>query len=561
MRTFSIPRSICWLAVGCAAGITFAAADPPPQLARWWAHTRYLASDALQGRDTGSAGYQKAADYVAEDFRRAGLQPAGDDGTYFQRVPMHSIALDKKSSSIAIVRNGSVIQIPLLQQITLVPRSGMPEKMQAPIVFAGYAATGAAVRPDVCRGKFVLYLNTAPPNTPRDQFAKIAADRARLIIQSGAVGAIAIDYPRATEMRTWPAAYARSVTLAGPTPPRNNTPIYLRLSPQAVDSLLKGTGHSFATLMALDAAAKPLPVFPTGAQLRLRLRLRASDISSDNVLAVLPGSDPVLRNEYVVVSAHLDGYGFGEPVNGDKIYNGAFDDAAYVATLMDYAEHLHRAGKAPRRSILFAAFTGEEKGLLGSTYFTLHPTEPNSQLVADVNLDMLRPIFPLTILTTLGLDQSSLGQTVQQVASEFNIRIQPDKEPERGLFRRSDHYSFFRIGVPAVGFIFGYEPGSTAENIYRNWYAKHYHRPADDTNQPIDFAAALKFNQFFERLSTTIANAPSRPTWNSESPYAPGSKETKLLTESTMRAENKNGRRSPNMMGHASDCSFLALVH
>jgi Zn-dependent M28 family amino/carboxypeptidase len=244
-------------------------------------------------------------------------------------------------------------------------------------------------------------------------------------------------------------------------------------------------------------------------------------LQSDKTVAALPGSEQEVSKEYVVASAHLDGYGIGEPWGDDQIYNGAFDDAAYVATLIDMAERLHGAHAKPKRSLLFCVVTGEEKGLLGSKYFAAHPTVPVEKMVADINLDQLRPIFPLRTLTTLALDDSTLGDTVKTVAGAMGIRIQPDPEPERNLLRRSDHYSFMQIGVPAVGFIFGYEKGSPDEAVYREWYAKRYHSPLDDLNQPWVPEAAAKFNDFFNKLVETLANADRRPAWKAGSAFAP----------------------------------------
>ena len=222
----------------------------------------------------------------------------------------------------------------------------------------------------------------------------------------------------------------------------------------------------------------------------------------------------------MVVSAHLDGYGIGSPWGDDNIYNGAFDDAAYVATLIDMAERLHESGKKLKRSILFCVVTGEEKGLLGSKYFTAHPTVPKEQMVADINLDQLRPIFPLHMLTMLAIDESTLGDTVKSVAASMDIKIQPDPEPGRNLLRRSDHYSFMQIGVPSTGFIFGYVPGTPDEAAYREWYAKRYHTPLDDLNQPWVPDAAAKFNDFFNKLVETLANTDERPHWKPGSSFA-----------------------------------------
>jgi Zn-dependent M28 family amino/carboxypeptidase len=212
------------------------------------------------------------------------------------------------------------------------------------------------------------------------------------------------------------------------------------------------------------------------------------------------------------VSAHLDGYGFGTPVNGDNLYNGTLDDAAYVALLIQLADDIHSHKlPAPERGILFAAFTGEEKGLLGSKWFVQHPTVPMSQLAANVNLDQLRPLFPLDILTVEALEDTTLGTLAQGVATSMHIQLRPDGEPERHLLRRADQYPFLVQGVPAISFVFGYDPGTLSEQRYREWYRVRYHRPQDDVTQPMDFAAAAKFNEFFYKLVAAIAASGTRP--------------------------------------------------
>ncbi len=262
-------------------------------------------------------------------------------------------------------------------------------------------------------------------------------------------------------------------------------------------------------------------MFDIPSRLRVQLHLTKGDISSPNVLAKLPGSDPKLSGEYVVVAAHLDGYGFGTPVNGDDLYNGTLDDAAYVALLIQMADDIKaRKLPAPRRSILFAAFTGEEKGLLGSRWFVDHPTVAVTELAADINLDQLRPLFPLNILTAEALADTSLGEIARSVAAPLHIEIRPDAEPERNLLRRADQYPFLTIHVPAISFIFGYDPGTDAERRYREWYQVRYHRPQDDIGQPVDFAAAAKFDTFFYRLVEAVANSPTRPSIYPSSSFA-----------------------------------------
>jgi Zn-dependent M28 family amino/carboxypeptidase len=234
---------------------------------------------------------------------------------------------------------------------------------------------------------------------------------------------------------------------------------------------------------------------------------------------MLPGSDPALAGQAIVLSAHLDGYGYGEPVNGDRIYNGTLDDAAYVALLIRLAERRH--GHSYRRPILFAAWTGEEKGLLGSRWYVAHPTVPISRTAANINLDQLRPIFPLKLLTVHALNDSTLGDDVRAVANGLGIAVQVDPEPERNLLRRSDHWPFIQAGVPATGFVFGYKPGTRSEQIYRQWYRIGYHKPQDDLKQPMDWKAAADFNRFFYQLVERVADEPRAPAWKTGSPLKP----------------------------------------
>jgi Zn-dependent M28 family amino/carboxypeptidase len=318
--------------------------------------------------------------------------------------------------------------------------------------------------------------------------------------------------------------YSVSVALAdGPAVPaaKGGGALTFRFNPAAAEMLFESSGHTYKEMVDLAAAGKPLPKFDLPYRLRARMKFETEELRCDNVLGVLPGTDPELSKEYVVIAAHLDGYGLGEPWNGDGIYNGAFDDAAYVATLIDFAQQLKASGTKLKRSVLFAVWTGEEKGLLGSRWYVAHPTVDKSAMVANVNLDQLRPIFPLKTLTALALEESTLGETARRVAGGMDIRIQPDPEPERNLLRRSDHWNFMGIGVPAVGFIFGYDKGTPEEAAYREWYALRYHSPKDDLQQPWVPDAAAKFNEFFARLVKDVANAADRPKWKAGSQYAP----------------------------------------
>jgi len=240
-------------------------------------------------------------------------------------------------------------------------------------------------------------------------------------------------------------------------------------------------------------------------------------VESQNVAGILRGSDSKRRDEYVVVSAHLDHLGIGGAVNGDSLYNGAMDNASGVAAILDVAASLHDAGAKPARSILFVAVTGEEKGLLGSAYFAAHPTVPRASIVANVNTDMFLPLFPLKTLMVLGLDESDLGRDIRATADALHLGVQIDPEPQRNRFVRSDQYSFIKFGIPALAMKVGYEPNTPEAATAAKWTAERYHAPSDDLNQPIDRSAAAKYVEVVKDLAVRIANRTDRPHWNESS--------------------------------------------
>jgi Zn-dependent M28 family amino/carboxypeptidase len=511
----------------------------------WWHTTEALSNDAMEGRDTGSAAYQRAAEYVARRFRAAGLLPAGDDGTYFQRVPMHEVQVEAAGTSFVVERPGGELRLEFLQEITVAASETALREGAGAMAFRGYC--GKEAMTDVA-GKIVVCFGTQREGLPTGG-ERVANARA-----AGALGVVNVDDPYFTiEPPRWPYAYARSVTLreAGSAGAAEGKMLPgMRLSAEAFAKLLAGSGKDAAEILKLGGAKQPLPNFEIPGKLRVRVKLSSRNFSSPNVLAVRPGSDGRLAGQDVVVAAHLDGYGYGTPVHGDNLYNGALDDAAYVALLIQMADDLKagavghrgltavnyvRGGQSDvggdvidkgitlvptKRSILFCAFTGEEKGLLGSSWFVQHPTVPVEELAADINLDQLRPLFPLKILTAEAVNDTTLGATASAVGKRMGIEIRADREPERGLLRRADQYPFLRIHVPAISFIFGYDPGTDAERRYREWYEVRYHRPQDDLTQPMDFQAAETFDVFFYRLVETVADEPVRPSILPESPFA-----------------------------------------
>ncbi|QMV18680.1 M28 family peptidase [Granulicella sp. 5B5] len=476
-----------------------------PDTLAWWHTTEALSDDSMEGRDTGTAAYQRAADMVAARFKAAGLQPAGENGSYFQTVKMHQVDVTPAGTSFAVQGPNSGFELEFLQQITIGASAALPASFEGPMTFRGYC--GKEAMADIA-GKVVVCFGTQREGLPS------GGERTANARAGHAVAIINVDDPYfSIEPPRWPFAYARSVTLvtgkerpAGPTLPA------MRISADAFTRLLAGSKQDAAAILKTGGSKQPLPSFEIPGVFSAHIHTSQKEISSPNVLAVLPGSDPKLKDEYVVAAAHLDGYGFGTPVKGDNLYNGTLDDAAYVALLIQMADDI-KAGRlpAPKRSLLLCAFTGEEKGLLGSRWFVGHPTVPLAQVAADVNLDQLRPLFPLHILTAEALTDTTLGETAKAVAAPMHIEIRPDREPERHLLFRADQVPFLEAHVPAISFIFGYDPGTDAERRYREWYEVRYHRPQDDVTQPMDFDAARTFDTFFYRLVDAIADAPVRP--------------------------------------------------
>ena len=489
--------------LACGAAI----AGPPagdPETSAWWAIAASLSNDAMEGRDTGSAAYDRAARLVADRFAAAGLVPMGERGTWFQNVPMNEIRLDRAAVSVG----GRALS--LLNDFFVAPTQALPATVDAPLAYRGYCAADALG--DV-RGKLVICHGTRRPGLTT------GAQREAAVKAAGGIGIVSIADPGfVVEPPRWPFAYARTVSLAGAKPDADPF-VRITLNADAMRAVLGRDAHDAAALIADGSQGSPLPSFDLGDRLHAVFSMTRRQIVSPNIVGLLPGTDPSMADQAIVLSAHLDGYGFGTPVHGDRIYNGTLDDAAYVALLIRLAEQRHGSGY--RRPILFVAWTGEEKGLLGSEWFVAHPTLPLSRVAANINLDQLRPIFPLDLLTVHALDDTTLGDDVRIVAGAMGIAVQRDPEPERNLLRRSDQWNFLKAGVPATAFVFGYRPGTQSERIYREWYRTGYHKPQDDLDQLMDWKAAADFNRLFRDLVTRVADQPAAPSWKAGSALRP----------------------------------------
>jgi Peptidase family M28 len=466
----------------------------------WWKTTTELSGDEMEGRDTGSPGYARAATIVADRLKAAGLEPLGDNGTWFQDVPMEETAITQAMISVG----GRPLRF--LYDVYASPNN-ISESIDAPIQYCGYCDSTSTLG---VKNKLVICHGTNREGLPNN------ADRLRILTQAGALGVITIADPGFTvEPPRWPFAYSRRVTLAG-TATVQRSLLNFRLNADALDKVIAGSGQNAKELIDLGSAGKPLSSFEVPDRLKASFTTTSRTLNSPNIIGRLPGTDPNLTNQAIVLTAHLDGYGYGEPVDGDSLYNGTLDDAAYVALLIQLAER--QKGKGFNRPLIFAIVTGEEKGLLGSRYLIEHLPVPKESIAANINLDQLRPLFPLELLTVHALDETTLGDAAAAVASGLQINVQNDPEPERGLLMRSDHWVFIQAGIPAINFVFGFQPGSESERIYRQWYREGYHTPKDDLVQKIDWTAAAKFNEFFYGLVATVADGATAPAWK------PGSK-------------------------------------
>lgn len=485
----------------------------------WWQRTTVLSADSMEGRDTGSRGHEHAARHVARWLAAAGVRPLGEDGSWYQWVPMEEAAVTRARLDVG----GRPLRF--LHDVTLRAQTA-PVTLEGALAYRGYC--GADALGDV-RGKLVICHATRRPGLPTDEQRRAALQ------QAGAAGMIAIADPGFTvEPPRWPAAYARSVTLAGgtPTPPTLPAPtpeatpeatpapglgfVTLSLRAEALRTVLAGSGQDADALVAAGSAGRPLPAFELRDRLRATFTTARRTLRSPNVVGILPGTDPTKAGEAIVLTAHLDGYGYGTAVDGDSLYNGTLDDAAYVALIVHLLERRH--GQGFRRPVIVALVTGEEKGLLGSRWFLAHLPVPRARIAGNINLDQLRPLFPLELLTVHALDDTSLGDDARAVAESLGIAVQRDPEPERGLLQRSDHGPFLQAGIPATNFVFGYHPGTESERIYRQWYREGYHTPKDDLRQRIDWKAAADFNRFYYALVARVTGQDAAPAWKAGSP-------------------------------------------
>jgi hypothetical protein len=485
--------------------------------AAWWHHITVIADDSMHGRRTGSADYVKAAHYVADQFASMGLEPGGTDG-FFQTVHLAEAHIVPEGSSVVLQGASSSDTLPLTVQL----KPSTVADAQGSMVFVGYGLNLPGAHDDLAgvdlHGKVAVYLNRMPQGLGATMFAHGRASRWRELQRLGAVAAIAItDAPppgRNVQMRPG----GRPVTGLAEDPAEHG--ILVNVAAENAEKVFAGSGHTYAEMIALADANKPLPTVPLASSFHARLQIEKTPLDAPNVVGILRGSDAKLRNQYLIVSAHLDHLGVGRPVNGDSIYNGAIDNASGIATLLETAREFHDRKVRGKRSVIFLAVTGEEEGELGSAYFALHPTVPSAGVVADLNTDMYFPIIPFTGLFAYGWDESDLGKDIMPVLKAHGIANLEDPEPEQVRFIRSDQYSFIQRGIPSLAFKVGYVKGTPEMKVVTDWVATRYHKPSDDLQQPVDFKTGVAFDSMYFDIVRAVADRSTQPAWYPKSVFA-----------------------------------------
>ena len=526
-------RKILNTAAFFALAFSLAAQQSPPPARHfdgqsWWAHVKFLADDNLEGRETGSEGLRKAESYVVDHFSKAGLQPAGTNG-FYQPVKFISRQIVEKDSSAALVVSGKAQPLTVGDDAYFSTRADLSsDQITAPLVFIGYGLKIPEKDYDDLssldlHGKIVVYLAGSPSDIPTalSSHYQTIGERWKSLKQAGVIGTITIPNPASMDI-PWSRmslnrAHASMDLADSEFNETQGLKMAMTFNPAQAEKLFAASGHTFAEIAALGKERQPLPHFPLGVSLKARASVKSTPVESANIIGKLPGNDQALKSEYVVISAHIDHIGIGEPINGDRIYHGAMDNASGVAVLLDLAVQWNAHPEQLRRSILFVVVTAEEKGLLGSKYFAAHPTVPPKSMIADINIDMFLPIVPLKVLEVPGLAESDLGDRAREAAQLFGVRVQPDAEPLRNVFIRSDQYNFIRHGVPALKLNVGFDPGSLEQKIFKDWLTNRYHAPSDDLAQPVDLAAAGLYEEIVRQLLISVANADARPQWKTDS--------------------------------------------
>lgn len=489
------------------------------------AHMRFLSDNLLQGRYPGTPGYDIAAKYVAAQLEGMGLQPAGDQGAWFQNVPLRKSLNDASKSSLVLVHDGTELNLVGGTDYIFSGDLGRTESnVDAPIVFVGYGVTAPELNYDDyagidARGKIVVMMRGAPPRFPSSQRGYYSDGKLKNAVAHGAVGLLRFFDPDGEKINSWDwlLSYIKSGNrewLDSRGVPHDAFPeirAQALLSRHGVEQLFRNAPRTLEQVFAAASANEP-QAFALEWSARIHTVSSHIGIDSANIIGKIAGSDPVLRNEYVIYTAHLDHMGVCRPGEADSICHGTIDNASGVATQLEIARAFTKLPQPPRRSILFLFVTGEEVNLEGSDYFVHFPTIPAKGMVAEINIDGGPPgmRYPCKDVVAIGSEHSSLSKNVETAARETGFEVSPDPVPEGNFFVRSDQFSFVQQGIPSIWF----RNGIDGQEVVKKWYATRHHTPLDNMEQPIYYEAGVRAAGMILLLGYEIAQQDQRPTWN-----------------------------------------------
>jgi len=492
-----------------------------------------LASDAFEGRQPGTRGFTKASEYVQDKMKKMGLQPGAGGNSYVQSLLFKKGIVTAAGSSLALGDGSTTQNLLYGNDFLLQPYFYSPASATtAPLVFVGYGVYAPELKYDDygstdVKGKIVVLFDQAPavfPSNERAYFSSPATKYAEAV-RRGAVGVIRIAPTMTPNITGWEAAKKRAeqgtyrwAEINGKTQPDfPELKVIASLNPSLNEKLFAASAHEWKSILEKAKAGEPQS-FPLNKKASLKVTTSFTDVPTSNLVAIIPGSDPQLKNQYIVYTAHLDHFGIGAPVKGDSIYNGAHDDASGVAILLEIARTFHNLPKAPNRSVVIAIVTGEEYGLLGSDYYIHHPSVPKKDIVANMSLDMPFFFHPVLDIVPYGALHSTLSRQVEAAAGYMGLGIGPDPFPEQVVFIRSDHYSFIRQGIPSLFIKSGFKTvaSDTVDRSHSDvdWRRTTYHTPQDDMSQAFDFNAGATHVKLNFLIGLLVADEVARPVWN-----------------------------------------------
>ena len=491
-----------------------------------------LASDAFEGRQPGTRGFAGASDYVQDKLKAYGLKP-GVGNSYVQSLLFKKGVAVASSSSLRFENDTTLQNLAYGNDFFVQPYFySSASTVTAPLVFAGYGVYAPELKYDDygstdIKGKIVVVFDQAPATFPSNERAYFSSPATKYAeaVKRGAVGIIRISSAATPNIAGWEAAGKRAAqgtyrwaeANGRIQPDFPELKIIAALNPSLNEKLFAASGHDWKSILEKTKAGEPQS-FPLNKKVSISVTTALRDVPTSNLVAVIPGSDPQLKDQYIVYTAHLDHFGIGAPVKGDSIYNGAHDDASGVAILLEIARTFHNLPKAPKRSVIIVIVTGEEYGLLGSDYYIQHPSVAKKDIVANMSIDMPFFFHPVLDIVPYGALHSSLSRQVEATAGYMGLGIAPDPFPEQVVFIRSDHYSFIRQGIPSLFIKSGFKTVAS-DTVDRSrsdvdWRRTTYHTPQDDMSQAFDFNAGATHVKLNFLIGLLVAEDPTRPVWN-----------------------------------------------